>query len=60
MYVNLHLNTKQNALTAEFKIDLLVIFLPIASKNLLWRHHIEHLPYQNSELQVRDEDDRWV
>ncbi len=30
------------------------------AEDLLRRHHIEPLPDQPSEVQVRDEDDRWV
>ncbi len=30
------------------------------AEDLLRRHHIEHIPDWPSEVQVRDEDDRWV
>ncbi|MGF1583815.1 MAG: putative toxin-antitoxin system toxin component, PIN family [Bacteroidales bacterium] len=30
------------------------------AEDLLRRHHIEPIPDQSSEVQVRDEDDRWV
>ena len=30
------------------------------AEDLLRRHHNEPIPFQFSEVQVRDEDDRWV
>ncbi len=57
-------------MTGEFVLNELALALTVKlnvperiardAEDLLRRHHIEPLPNQPSEVQVRDEDDRWV